>query len=97
MMSSLSLLIMVAMYVVSGKEYTSTVDTKVICDKAGECKYMVEKMKDMRKKFSPLPSWTYRTYKNYLKKLLEKPRWPLFVERGDLWSKFKRGATWTRL
>ena len=90
---SISLYMMVAMYMVSGQEHTSTMDTKGICDINGECKYMVEEMRNRWKKFWPLPR-SYRTY--IISKLLDRPRWPITVERGSL-SRFKRGTSWTRL
>ena len=89
---SISLYMIVTMYMVSGQVNTSTMDNKMICDRTGECKYMVEEMKERWKKLYPLPR-TYRTY--IMLKLLEKPRWPFIAQRAL--QKSKRGTTWTRL
>ena len=89
---SIYLYMVIGMYMVSGQEYTSTMDTKEICDKTGECKYMVEEMKDRWKKFYPLPR-IYRTY--IIWKLLERSRWPFIAGRAG--HRSKRGTLWTRL
>ena len=84
---SIYLCTIVAMYMVSGQEYTSAMDN--ICDKTGECKYMGEEMKDSWKKSYRLPL-KYRTY-------ILRPSWPFFVERAGYLQKSKRDTNWTRL